>query len=256
MLLPARPVSLRRRSLLLGAALAAPLVLSRRAAAGEPEPVDVELVLAVDVSRSVDQEEQELQFRGYAAAFRDPKLIEGITGGPLGQIGVTLFTWSDWHIQEMLVPWMKIDGAGGAERVAAAIDAAPRRTWLYTSISGAMDFAANLFGQRFEGTRKVVDISGDGVNNSGRPVAEARADALAKGIVLNGLAVLDRSPQPWSAGLPPLDEYYRSEVIGGPGAFLMVAEGFDAFETAVKRKIIREIAAAPPPGPLVERAYA
>jgi hypothetical protein len=250
---PRRPLS---RRLLFSAALAAPTLLTRPTRAVEPEPVDVELVLAVDVSRSVDAEEQELQFNGYAAAFRDPKLIEGIAGGPLGQIAVTLFTWSDWHIQETLVPWMKIDGAAGAERVAAAIDAVPRRTWLYTSISGAMDYAAKLFGQRYEGTRKVVDISGDGVNNSGRPVSDARADALAQGIVLNGLAVLDRTPQPWAAGLPPLDDYYRSEVIGGPGAFLMVAEGFDAFETAVKRKIIREIASAPPPGPLVERAFA
>jgi len=242
------------RRLLLGGALALPTIATARASG--PEPVDVELVLAVDVSRSVDREEQEMQFRGYAAAFRDPKLIEGISGGPIGQIAVTLFTWSDWHIQEHLVPWMRIGDAAGAERVAAAIDAAPRRTWLYTSISGAVDFAANLFGQGYEGTRRVVDISGDGVNNSGRPLADARRDALDKGIVLNGLAVLDRTPQPWSAGLPPLDDYYRAEVIGGPGAFLMVAEGFEAFETAVKRKIIREIAVAPLPGPDVERAYA
>ncbi len=248
-----RPLS---RRLLLGAALATPTLLIRPSRAGDPEPVDVELVLAVDVSRSVDAEEQEMQFRGYAAAFRDPKLIEGIAGGPLGQIAVTLFTWSDWHIQEALLPWMKIDGEAAAHRVAAALDAAPRRTWLYTSISGAMDYAAKLFGQGYEGTRKVVDISGDGVNNSGRPVADARADALAQGIVLNGLAVLDRTPQPWAAGLPPLDDYFRTEVIGGPGAFLMVAEGFEAFETAVKRKIIREIASVPAPGPLVERAFA
>jgi hypothetical protein len=251
-----RPQLRATRRGLLGAALATPLVLTRGARAAEPEPVDVELVLAVDVSRSIDAEEMEMQFRGYAAAFRDPKLLEGIGGGPLGQIAVTLFTWSDWHIQEHLVPWMKIDGPAGAERVAAAIDAAPRRTWLYTSISGAIDFAAGLFGQGYEGTRRVVDISGDGVNNSGRPVADARRDALEKNIVLNGLAVMDRTPQPWSAGLPPLDEYFRTEVIGGPGAFLMVAEGFESFETAVKRKIIREIAAAPPPGPLVERAFA
>jgi hypothetical protein len=244
------------RRLLLSAALSAPALLSARARASGAEPVDVELVLAVDVSRSVDQEEQEMQFRGYAAAFRDPKLVEGIAAGPIGQIGVTLFTWSDWHIQEHLVPWMKIDGPATAERVAQAIDAAPRRTWLYTSISGAMDFGTRLYGQAFEGTRKVMDISGDGVSNSGRPVAEARRDALAAGIVLNGLAVLDRTPQPWSAGLPPLDEYYRDEVIGGPGSFLMVAEGFEAFEQAVKRKIIREIASLPAPGPLVERAYA
>jgi hypothetical protein len=241
---------------LLATALAAPALLSTRARASEGEPVDVELVLAVDVSRSVDQEEQEMQLRGYAAAFRDPKLVEGIAGGPVGQIAVTLFTWSDWHIQEMLVPWMKVDGAASADRVAQALDAAPRRTWLYTSISGAIDYAAGLFGRGYEGTRKVVDISGDGVSNSGRPVADARAEALQKGIVLNGLAVLDRTPQPWSAGLPPLDAYYRDEVIGGPGSFLMVAEGFEAFEQAVKRKIIREIAAIPAPGPLVERAYA
>jgi hypothetical protein len=240
----------------LATTLAAPLVLARQGRAAEVEPVDVELVLAVDVSRSVDEVEQELQFSGYAAAFRDPKLIEGVCGGPIGQIAVTMFTWSDWHIQEPIVPWTKVDGAAAGERLAAAIEAAPRRTWLYTSISGAMDYAADLFGRGYEGTRKVVDISGDGVNNSGRPLADARADALAKGIVLNGLAVLDRVPQPWAAGLPPLDEYYRSEVIGGPGAFLMVAEGFEAFEQAVKRKIIREIAAAPPPGPLVERAFA
>ncbi|WP_235961809.1 DUF1194 domain-containing protein [Falsiroseomonas selenitidurans] len=240
---------------MIAGALAAPFLL-RHGPARAMEPVDIELVLAVDVSRSVDAEEQELQFRGYAAAFRDPKLIEGIAGGPLGQIAVTLFTWSDWHVQELLVPWMRVDGAAGAERLAQALDAAPRRNWLYTSISGAMDYAAGLFGQGYEGTRKVVDISGDGINNSGRPVAEARADALAKGIVMNGLAVLDHTPQPWANGLPPLDAYYRDEVIGGPGAFLMVAEGFGAFETAVKRKIIREIASAPPPGPLVERAYA
>lgn len=243
------------RRVLLSAALATPMLIIPRGARAM-EPVDVELVLAVDVSRSVDEQEQALQFRGYANAFRDPKLIQGICGGPCGQIAVTLFTWSGWHIQEHLVPWMKIDSASSGEAVAAAIDAAPQRTWLYTSISGAMDYASRLFGQGYEGTRKVVDISGDGVNNSGRPVAEARADALAKGIVLNGLAVLDRSPQPWAAGLPPLDEYFREEVIGGPGAFLMVAEGFGSFETAVKRKIIREIAAAPPAGPLVERAYA
>jgi hypothetical protein len=245
---------LTRRSVLTGS-LAAPFLLSGRVARGQ-EPVDIELVLAVDVSRSVDEVEQELQFRGYAAAFRDRRLIEGIAGGPLGRIAVTLFTWSDWHIQELLIPWTCIDGRAGAHGLADALDAAPRRTWLYTSISGAMDYAAGLFGQGYEGTRKVVDISGDGVSNSGRPVADARADALAKGIVMNGLAVIDRSPQPWAAGMPPLDEYYRQEVIGGPGAFLMVAEGFEAFETAVKRKIIREIAVAPPPGPLVERAQA
>ncbi|WP_149540167.1 DUF1194 domain-containing protein [Siccirubricoccus phaeus] len=242
------------RRLFLGAALAAP-ALFRTTAAKATTPVDVELILAVDVSRSVDPEEQELQFSGYEAAFRDPRLIEGIMGGPLGSIACTMFTWSDWHIQNTVVPWMHLDSPAAANRFADAVANAPRRTWLYTSISGAMDHAAKLFGQGFEGTRKVVDISGDGVNNSGRPLAEARAEALAQGIVLNGLAVLDKTPTPLSlaAALPPLDDYYRNEVIGGPGAFLVVAEGFEAFEAAVRRKIIREIAAVPEAGPEIER---
>jgi len=242
----------------LGAALAAPTLLRSRAARANT-PVDVELVLAVDVSRSVDPEEQELQFTGYADAFRDPRLIDGIMGGPIGAIAVHMFTWSDWNIQKIIVPWTKLDSPASAHRLAQAIDDAPRQTWLYTSISGAMDFARQQFGQGFEGSRRVVDISGDGVNNSGRPVAEAREAALAEGIVLNGLAVLDRtplSPAALTTGLPPLDDYYRDEVIGGPGAFLVVAEGFAAFEAAVRRKIIREIAAAPPPGPMVERVFA
>ncbi|MBR0653836.1 DUF1194 domain-containing protein [Roseomonas arctica] len=251
---PAPEFSLSRRSLL-SATLAAPALLRSRAALAH-EPVDVELVLAVDVSRSVDAVEQALQFAGYAAAFRDARLAEGISGGPLGAIAVCLFTWSDWDIQNLLVPWTKVDGPATAADFAAAVDAAPRETYLYTSISGAIDYAGRLFGQRYEGTRQVVDISGDGVNNSGRPLAESRAAALDRGIILNGLAVLDRDPSPAAAlaGLPPLDDYYRDEVIGGPGAFLMVAEGFEAFETAVRRKIIREIATGP--GPVVERAYA
>ena len=245
-----------RRRHLLTAALAAPALL--RASPGRAmEPVDVELVLAVDVSRSVDAEEMEMQFRGYAAAFRDPRMVEALSRGPVGQVAVTLFTWSDWNIQEHLIPWMKLDGPQSCERFARAVDAAPRRTHLYTSISGAIDFASRLFGQGYEGTRRVVDISGDGINNSGREVDLARREALDQGIILNGLAVLDRTPPPPGLGAQqPLDEYYRERVIGGPGAFLMVAEGFEAFEQAVRRKIIREIAAAPPPGPEVERAFA
>jgi Protein of unknown function (DUF1194) len=243
-----------RRRDVLGAALAIPDIL-RSGSALANEPVDVELVLAVDVSRSVDQQEQELQFSGYAAAFRDPRLIEGIMGGPVGAIACTLFTWSDFITQATVVPWTRLDGLASAHRFAEAVAAAPRQSFLYTSISGAMDYAARQFGHGFEGTRRVVDISGDGVNNSGRPVADAREEALAQGIVLNGLAVLDRSPQAaaLNLGQPPLDTYYQNEVIGGPGSFLVVAEGFDAFEAAVRRKIIREIAASPPPGPLVER---
>ena len=243
-----------RRRNLLGAALAAPALL-RSGIARANEPVDVELVLAVDVSRSVDPQEQEMQFSGYEAAFRDRRLIGGIMGGPIGAIACQMFTWSNWNIQNIVVPWTRLDSPATAQGFADAIAAAPRRTWLYTSISGAIDFAARQFGQGFEGTRKVVDISGDGVSNSGRPVEDAREEALAQGIVLNGLAVLDLTPLPPLLGSiqPPLDTYYLEEVIGGPGAFLVVAEGFSAFEAAVRRKINREIAAAPPPGPIIER---
>lgn len=244
-----------RRNLLLSA-LAAPVIL-RTHAARATEAVDVELVLAVDVSRSVDAEEQEMQMRGYANAFRDPRLAEAMMRGPIGAVAVTLFTWSDWNIQEHLVPWMRLDSPATCERFAAAVDAAPRRTHLYTSISGAIDYAARLFGQGYEGTRQVVDISGDGINNSGRDIAQARGDALEQGIILNGLAVLDRAPPPPGLGqVQPLDEYFQERVIGGPGAFLMVAEGFESFEQAVRRKVIREVALDAAPGPLVERAFA
>jgi hypothetical protein len=243
------------RRLVLAAGLAAPALITARSARAEEE-VDVELVLAVDVSRSVDAEEMEMQMAGYAAAFRDPRLAEGIAGGPIGAIAVTLFVWSDWNIQHTLVPWMRLDGAASCARFAAALDGASRETYLYTSISGAIAYASRQFGTRYSGMRRVVDISGDGVNNSGPPLAGAREAALEQGIVLNGLAVLDKTPQPSAllAGIPPVDEYYRDQVVGGPGAFLMVAEGYEAFQGAVRRKIIREIATAP--GPLVERAYA
>lgn len=247
---------MRRRSLL-SAALAAPALLAATRPAAALEPVDVELVLAVDVSRSVDPEEMEMQMKGYANAFRDPRLIEAMARGPIGAVAVTLFTWSDWNIQEHLVPWIKVSDERSALRFAGAVDAAPRRVHLYTSISGAMDYAVRLYGRGFEGTRKVLDISGDGINNSGRDVEAARRDAVEQGITVNGLAVLDRAPPPLGlAGQQPLDDYYRERVIGGPGAFLMVAEGFEAFEQAVRRKIIREIAAVPTPGPLIERAMA
>jgi hypothetical protein len=221
--------------------LCAPTII-RKARAASPEPVDVELILAVDVSRSIDAEEHETQMRGYASAFRDPDVIRSIMGGEIGAIGCTLFTWSDADSQEDLVPWMRIDSEAGAERFAAAIDAAPRRTWSYTSISGAMEHAMRRYDRSpYEGTRRVLDISGDGMNNSGRRLEGVRAKMIENGIIMNGLAVLDRSPSPGN-GAAALEEYYRDEVIGGPGSFLVVAEGFEAFDRAVRRKIAREVA--------------
>ena len=234
---------------------------SRSKAAGGPEPVDLELVLAVDVSSSISPDEMELQFRGYAAAFRSAEVARRVGAGPVGAIACTLFVWSDPDHQQILVPWTLIDGAAAAGAFAAAIDAAPRIAGLYTSISGAIDFAAGLFGRGgFEGARRVVDISGDGADNAARPgraLAQARDDALGRGIVLNGLAILDPDPPPASpprlAWRAPLDEYYRDAVIGGLGSFLVVAEGFEAFAPAVRRKLAREIAHAPSVAPRVQR---
>jgi hypothetical protein len=254
---------------LASAALAAAAGSARSPARAAPtdgglEPVDLELVLAVDVSSSISPEEMELQFRGYAAAFGAAELARRVGGGPIGAIACTLFAWSDPDHQQVLVPWTRISGAATARAFASAVNAAPRATGLYTSISGAIDFASGLFGRGgFEGTRRVVDISGDGADNAARPgraLAEARDDALERGIVLNGLAILDAEPPPLPgpqpARRPPLDEYYRDAVIGGPGSFLVVADGFEAFGPAVRRKLAREIAHAPPPAPGVERVTA
>jgi hypothetical protein len=246
------------RRQLFAAALAAPALLRTRGARAL-EPVDVELVLAVDASRSVDAEEMQMQMRGYAAAFRQPDLQARIRTGHLGVIAVTLFTWADWNYQQLVVPWTMLDGPESCEKFAGRVEDVSISSGLYTSISGAIDYACRLFGQGFEGTRRVLDVSGDGHDNhsAGRSLADARSDALRQRVVINGLAVLDRSPPPPGLGAQqPLDEYFREHVIGGPGAFLMVAEGYKAFEQAVRRKIIREMAAVPPPGPLVERANA
>jgi hypothetical protein len=258
---------MRRRHFMRGAATAsAALAVAGRARSqtwatppGGPEPVDLELVLAVDVSSSITSDEMELQFRGYAAAFKAADLARRVATGPIGAIACTLLVWSDPEHQQVLVPWTLIDGASASRAFAAAIDAAPRATGLYTSISSAIDFSAGLFGRAgFEGARRVVDISGDGTDNAARPgrtLAQARSEALDRGIVLNGLAILDPEPPPGPRAdkRQPLDDYYRDAVIGGPGSFLVVAESFEAFGPAVRRKLAREIAHAPSSEPRVQR---
>lgn len=218
-----------------------------RARAQEAEPVDVELVLAVDASRSIDPEEQELQLGGYTAAFRSPGVIEAITGGAVGAIACTLFVWSSMQQQIVLVPWTKIDSAATAHDFADRLEASRRYTLSGTSISGGIDYAMGLFDQSgVEGTRRVIDVSGDGVNDSGRDLANVRNDAVSKGIIINGLAVADPSPNyvfvDGAMRKVDLGDYYRDEVIGGPGSFVVVAEGFESFSVAIRGKLIREVA--------------
>jgi|JI10StandDraft_1071094.scaffolds.fasta_scaffold32003_4 hypothetical protein len=215
------------------------------------EPVDVELVLAVDVSRSIDEVEAQLQRQGYVEAFRNERVIRAIGNGPLGRIGVTYVEWAAVDFQRHIIGWTLIKDAASARAFADRLEASPRQSWGWTSVSGAIDFSVPLFGQSFEGTRQVIDVSGDGRNNSGRPAAAARDEAVAKGITINGLAIMNDRTNFGRAPDRELDAWYRENVIGGPGSFLVVAEDFEAFGEAVLNKLLKEIADRPgdPPDP-------
>jgi hypothetical protein len=225
----------------LGVALLGVLALLAAASARpRAQPVDLLLVLAVDTSGSVDTERFELQKQGYVAAFRNPRLVRAIQAGPAGAIGVTMTQWTGPAMQLWVTPWMRVSDAATAGAFADAVAAVPRRLFGGgTSISGAIDHAAALFGRApFDGARRVIDVSGDGANNRGNPAPVARDAAVAAGITVNGLPILALEPD--------VDVFYRDNVIGGPGAFLIVAKTFDDFADAVLRKLIAEIAAIDP----------
>ncbi len=243
-----------RRRTLLGAAAAAALaaqgVRPAHARGGEfstaDDTVDVLLVLAVDVSRSVTEEEGRLQREGYYAALTDPEVVETIRGGMLGSIGVAYVEWSGVEYQRLIEPWTRIGSMQEAEAWVSHLEKKPPQAVGWTSISGAIDFSRKLLGEApWEAMRKVVDISGDGVNNSGRPAEQARDEAVAEGIIINGLPILKAQVM---AGGPPLTEYYQKHVVGGPGSFVVPAADFHAFAQAVKRKIIMEVAGRHVPG--------
>jgi hypothetical protein len=198
--------------------------------------VDLQLVLAVDASGSVSEARFELQKRGYVAAFRNPRLLRAVQSGATQSIAVTMMQWTGPTLQVQVVPWMIVRDEASMLRVADAIDAAPRRLFGGgTSISGAVDYGRTLFPvSGFTSMRRVIDVSGDGSNNRGRPAAEARDDAVADGIVINGLPIL--ALEPW------LDRYYVSDVIGGPGAFVVPAQSYETFAEAVLKKLVTEIA--------------
>jgi hypothetical protein len=202
--------------------------------------VDLALVLAVDASGSVDHYRFELQKRGYVAAFRNPQVLRAVTSaGANGAVAVTMVQWTGPALQVHVVPWMVIKDAASAEAVAAAIDKAPRELFGGgTSISGAIDYGLSLLQVApFKATRRVVDISGDGSNNRGRSVTQARDEAVAAGIVINGLPIL--------ALEPGLDRYFQDNVIGGPGAFVVAAKSYETFADAILKKLITEIADTP-----------
>ena len=238
---------MRRLTLLLALLMIGFVRLGPQAGA-DPLPVDLELVLAVDVSRSIDDDEYALQKQGYAQAFVNPAVLHAIKESSQGRIAVTLVEWSGADFQKVVVPWMQISDAASGQQFADALLKAPRSFWGWTSISGAIDASVPLFGRGgFAGTRKVIDVSGDGVNNSGRPAASARDDALREGITINGLVIMNDKP---NAGFiqppqPPLDQFYRDNVIGGPGSFVISVDDFESFAFAIVNKLVKEIAAAP-----------
>jgi hypothetical protein len=231
-------------------ALAAALLIAPAAAAAA-EPVDLLLVLSSDVSRSVDHPKFLLQREGYASAISDPHVIDAIKSGPHQRIALCFVEWSGFGAQKLVIDWSLIDGPGAARKFGDQLLELPRSFADRTSISGGIEFAAaQLERSPFEGARRTIDVSGDGTNNAGRDVKLARDEAIAKGIVINGLVILSDRPVPWNAEHtnPPggLEKYYQDNVIGGPGAFVLVAENFHSFGRAIIKKLIAEIALVPP----------
>jgi len=231
------------------------LLIAMHGPAGAETPVDLELALGIDVSRSVDLEEARLQRQGYIRAFRDPEVIRAIKSGMLGRIAVGYYEWAGFGHAKVVIGWTLIDSEASAHAFATALEGDPPLSARRTSISEAIDFAAPWFENNgFQGTRRVVDISGDGPNNWGDLVTNARDRAIAAGVTINGLPILNDGRASYSRyNIPNLDLYYRDCVIGGPGAFFVVADNFADFARAVRRKLILEIAGATPRrfGPVV-----
>ena len=209
--------------------------------------VDLELILAVDVSRSMNKRRLQLQRQGYVAAFRDPDVIHAIRSGPQGRIAVTYVEWSGSDNQTTIVPWRIIGSADDAHAFADDLALRPTSRTRRTSISAMLNKAHLIFGSSgVRGLRRVVDVSGDGPNNSGPPVVKARKDLIRTGVVINGLPILPAANEnPGYVEMINLDEYYRDCVIGGPGAFYIPVSNMQNFAKAIRMKLIREIAAAP-----------
>ena len=204
--------------------------------------VDLELVIAVDVSLSMDLDEQRLQRDGYVAAFRDPELHKAIASGGNGRIAVTYMEWAGPQSQSVVIPWTVLDGAEAALAFAAKLEAVQISRARLTSISSALSFSRDLFAvSNTKAARRVIDVSGDGPNNSGVPVAPVRDQLVADGIVINGLPIMLHRSVTSAFDLADLDRYYASCVIGGPGAFMVAVTQVAEFAAAIRRKLLLEI---------------
>jgi len=233
--------------------VAASLLLPSAAMAAEK--VDLLLVLAADVSRSIDSAKFQLQRQGYAAALSDPRVLDAVQAGRNGRIGVAFVEWSGAGNQHLLIDWTLIGKADAAKGFGDRLIELPRSFNDRTAIGGGIQFAmAQLALAPFESVRRTIDVSGDGTNNAGADVTAARDEAVRKGVVINGLVILTEHPMAWNPDHtnPPggLETYYRNNVIGGPGAFVMVAKNFESFGDAIVSKMIAEVSQAHRPLPL------
>ena len=214
--------------------------------------VDVELILAVDVSYSMDMDELAVQREGYAQALVSKEFLQALKALPNGKVAVTYFEWAASNDQKIIIPWRVIDGPETADAVAAEIMKAPIRRASRTSISGAIYFAMPLFENNpYRGLRRVIDISGDGANNNGAPVTPARDEAISKGIVINGLPIMVKDPSYSTMDIENLDWYYEDCVTGGPGSFVVAIKDRDKFKEAIRSKLLQEVAGHAPEHPLV-----
>ena len=228
----------------------------RQSADKEASPtVDVELVLAVDVSYSMDMDELALQREGYAQAIVSKEFLQALKNGPNGRILVTYFEWAASTDQKIIIPWRVIDGPETADAVASEIIRTPVRRASRTSISGAITFAMQLFDENLQrGIRRVIDISGDGPNNNGAPVVVARDAALEKGVIINGLPIMVKEPSYSTMDIDNLDLYYEDCVIGGPGSFVVTIKDREKFKEAIRTKLLLEVAGRTPERPVVPAA--
>ena len=229
------------------AVIAAPNPQPGLAQSGEAATVDIELVLAVDVSYSMDMDELAIQREGYAQAIVSREFLQALKSLPNSKIAITYFEWAASSDQKIIIPWRLIDGPETADAVSAEIMKTPVRRASRTSISGAISFAMPLFEQDpYHGMRRVIDISGDGPNNNGEPVVGPRDAALAKGITINGLPIMVKEPTYSTMDIDNLDWYYEDCVIGGPGSFVVSIRDREKFKEAIRTKLLLEVAGKTP----------